>query len=140
MGQSDIIIKVLDASSPDWEQQLSVTDEMIERMECTDIPQIVVFNKCDLIDPNITLPGITVSAKTGEGLDILLTEIAGIISLKAVRGDFLLPFSKLSLMSLIRERGNVISEEYTEKGLVISCTVEKDIYHMLEEYSILEDA
>ena len=134
MKESDIIIKVADASSNNWDEQLKVADEMITKMECSDIPQIIVFNKCDLIDKDIRLPGISVSAKTKEGLDNLLEEIAKILKERAIRGDFLIPFDKLSLANLVREKGNIISEEYTDSGLKLSATVDKEIYHKVEPY------
>lgn len=134
MKESDIIIKVADASSNNWDEQLKVADEMITKMECSDIPQIIVFNKCDLIDKDIRLPGISVSAKTKEGLDNLLEEITKILKERAIRGDFLIPFDKLSLANLVREKGNIISEEYTDSGLKLSATVDKEIYHKVEPY------
>ena len=137
MAESDIILKVADASSTDWNEQLTVADEMINRMGCSDIEQIVVFNKCDLIDTSLSFPGIMVSAKTKEGLDVLLSRIEEILTKRAIRNTFLIPFDKLSLLSVVREKGKILSEEYTENGVLLTATIEKDVYHMFESFSVV---
>ncbi|MCL1831210.1 MAG: GTPase HflX [Oscillospiraceae bacterium] len=133
MTESDIILKVADASSSEYLQQLEVADEMINRMGCSDIPQIVVFNKCDLID-QINLPGVMVSAKTGYGLDMLLQKIADILLERAIRGRFIIPFDKLSLVSIIRQKGIIHTEEYIEEGLEMVATIDSSVYYIIEQY------
>ena len=134
MAQSDIIVKVADGTSSEWEEQLKVADEVIAQMNCTDIEQIVVFNKCDLFDTSVQLPGISVSAKTKEGLDLLLGEIDRILLNRAIQIKISLPFDKLSLTNIIREKGKVLEEEYIEEGLVMTAVIDKDILHLVEEY------
>lgn len=63
---ADVILKVADAADPERVAQLSVTDEVLENLGCDEIPQLVVYNKCDTagvlpFDPDILLT----SAKTG---------------------------------------------------------------------------
>src|SRR5699024_7389526 len=63
---SDVIVKVADASDPQRLEQLAVTDQVLEELGCSDIPQLVVYNKCDAanalsMDPQVLLT----SAKTG---------------------------------------------------------------------------
>ena len=134
MAESDLILTVADASSSEWKLQLEVTEDIISQMGCSDIEQFTVFNKCDLIDTAAALPGIAVSAKTGFGLERLLGEISKRLSERVIRCEILLPFDKLSLMAAVREKGNVLSEEYTEDGLLLKATVDKTMYHMIEPY------
>ncbi len=136
MKDSDLIIKVADSSSSEWKHQLGVADEIIGEMGCSDIPQITVFNKCDLIDTAAALPGIAISAKSGLGLDRLLEEISKKLSERVVRCQILLPFDKLSLMAEIRRTGNVLAEEYTERGLLLTATVDRTVYHMVEPFVV----
>ncbi len=133
---SDLIIKVLDASSDGWLEQSRITDEVIGELGCSDIPIITVFNKCDKLDTSAALPGLSVSAKTGDGLCELLAAISKKLSERVIRCVVELPFDKLSLAAFIREHGNVLSEEYNEKGAVIKATVERAAYPKIEEYVI----
>ncbi|MCL2538865.1 MAG: GTPase HflX [Oscillospiraceae bacterium] len=134
MAESDLIVRVADASSSEWKLQLDVTADIIGQMGCSQIAQLTVFNKCDLIDTAAALPGIPVSAKTGFGLERLLSEISKKLSESVIRCELLLPFDKLPLMAVIRERGNVLNEEYTENGLLMTATVDRTMYHLVEEF------
>ncbi len=136
MAGADLILKVTDASTDEWQHQLQVADEIIDEMKCADIPQITVFNKCDMIDTYAALPGIAVSAKTGFGLDKLCQTISSKLSERVIRCRLLIPFDKLSLLPLIREKGNVISEEYTDRGLNIEVTIDRTVYNRILEYDI----
>ena len=51
--------------------------EVIGDLGCADIPTLTVFNKCDRIDTAAALPGLAVSAKTGEGIEELKNRIGG---------------------------------------------------------------
>ena len=57
---ADVIVKVADAGDAQAAEQLAVTDEVLGSLDCTDIPQLVVYNKCDTantvaFDPDILL-------------------------------------------------------------------------------------
>ena len=62
---SDVIVRVADAGDEQREEQLAVTDEVLDGLDCADIPRLTVYNKCDKpgalsFDPDILLT----SAKT----------------------------------------------------------------------------
>jgi len=94
-----------------------------------------VYNKCDLPHPEV-LPGLLVSASTGEGLDELLNAISDKLSERVVRAKFLFPFDKIGLAAEVREHGNVLEEEYTAEGLLLRATVEKRIFGRLRDYAV----
>ena len=78
---ADVIIKVADAGDAQAAEQLAVTDEVLGSLDCEGIPQLVVYNKCDVanavaFDPDILLT----SAKTGYGLDALLAKIDEVLN------------------------------------------------------------
>ena len=68
---ADVVCVVLDASVP-----ITAEDETLLR-ETAGMTRLVLLNKCDLAQNDIpsTLESIRVSAKTGEGLDELITAI-----------------------------------------------------------------
>ncbi len=131
---SDLILRVADASSGSWMSSLEVTDRVISELGCDDIPKLTVFNKCDLCDTAAALPGIHVSARTGEGLDVLLERISKELSERVIRCTLLLPFDQLSLAAEIRERGNILSEAYREDGCLITAVVDRALYGRLKQF------
>lgn len=132
---SDVIVKVADASDPQAPEQLAVTDEVLSTLDCGQIPQLVVYNKCDAanltaFDPTLLLT----SAKTGRGLPELLARLDEVLGHR-VRGiEVLLPYDKLALADILRSRGSVTAEEYRENGVYYRATVKIDDLHRFEEY------
>lgn len=133
---ADIIINVCDASDPNCRSQLEVTENLLRELGAADSRMITVLNKCDMV-PNMEffgLTGLKISAKTGEGLDRLLDAIDDAMPVKRVRMRLLLPFDKLGEAARIRDRGTVFSEEYTDGGLLLDCSVELPIAASLKQY------
>ncbi|MFR3790662.1 MAG: GTPase HflX [Blautia massiliensis (ex Durand et al. 2017)] len=132
---ADVIVKVADASDPQAPEQLAVTDEVLSTLDCGQIPQLVVYNKCDAanltaFDPTLLLT----SAKTGRGLPELLARLDEVLGHR-VRGiEVLLPYDKLALADILRSRGSVTAEEYRENGVYYRATVKIDDLHRFEEY------
>ena len=130
---SDVIIRVADAGDEQREEQLAVTDEVLDGLDCTDIPRLTVYNKCDKpntlsFDPDILLT----SAKTGYGLDTLLQKLDELLSDRVHTIRVLLPYDKLGLAAPMRERGSVQVEEYREDGLYLEGIVKTEDLHCLK--------
>jgi GTP-binding protein HflX len=50
IGSSDLLIHLVDASNPRWQQQLEAVERILGELNLTEIPRLVVFNKADLVD------------------------------------------------------------------------------------------
>lgn len=132
---SDVILKVCDMADPAAAQQLEVTDEVLKSLGCEDIPQLIVYNKCDKQDGILFMQDvIATSAKTGEGIDALLGEIDNALSDRVRRISVLLPYDKLSLAAAMRERGSVQTEEYREDGVYFEGIVKSADMHIYQSY------
>ena len=134
---SDVIVRVADAGDEQREEQLSVTDEVLDGLDCADIPRLTVYNKCDKpntlsFDPDILLT----SAKTGYGLDKLLQKLDEVLSDRVHTIRVLLPYDKLGLAAPMRERGSVQVEEYREDGLYLEGIVKTEDLHCFEGYLV----
>ena len=132
---ADVIIKVADAADGEEMTQLAVTDEVLDSLNCGDIPQLVVYNKCDLegavsFDPAVLLT----SAKTGRGLPELLARLDEVLAHRVRTIEVLLPYDTLSLAELMRSRGSIAEEEYRPEGLYCRGTVRVDDLHKFEPY------
>ena len=134
---SDVIVRVADAGDEQREEQLAVTDEVLDGLDCADIPRLTVYNKCDKpgalsFDPDILLT----SAKTGYGLDKLLAKLDETLSDRVHTIRVLLPYDKLGLAAPMRERGSVQLEEYREDGLYLEGIVKTEDLHCFEGYLV----
>lgn len=133
---ADLILLVADASNESWGTQLDVANDVLDELGCAGIPKITVFNKCDLNDLSGALPGIHVSAKTGEGMDQLLAGISEALSESVVHCRLLFPFDEAGRAASLRNRGNIVFEEWREDGLYVEATVERTIWPRFTKYSV----
>jgi GTP-binding protein HflX len=83
-AQADLLLHVVDAASPDREQQMAAVAGVLAEIGAAEAPQIVVLNKIDLtgLTPGVerdecdNIARVRVSAKTGAGLDLLRAALA----------------------------------------------------------------
>lgn len=137
---ADIILNVCDVSSDEATLHLKVTRELLESLGGEDKPIIPVLNKCDLVEGGVSIPqigsGVRISAKKGEGIDRLLSAIEDNLPVRIKTVKAVIPFDKLSLVSEIREKCSLISEEYTENGLLLEAAVNEDMYSKIRDHII----
>ena len=132
---ADVIVKVADASDSEAASQLAVTDEVLASLGCGDIPQIVVYNKCDLPGAAPYDPGVLLtSAKTGRGLKELLQKLDELMADRVRQIEVLLPYDKLALADILRTRGSVLKEEFRTDGAYYEATVKIDDLHRFAPY------
>jgi GTP-binding protein HflX len=84
---ADLLLHIVDASSPDLENQIKSVEVILDEMDLRHIPRIVAFNKIDLLedlDPfqqatvkslMEELDGVPISALTGFNVELLLKRI-----------------------------------------------------------------
>jgi GTP-binding protein HflX len=123
VGSSDVIVHVVDASHPDPAAQLATVRDVIGEVGARDLPEIVAFNKSDLVDEDRRMElrglepgGIFVSARTGAGVDELLDRIAAELPQLDVRLDLLVPYDRGDIVSLAHQRARVLDTAYEEAG------------------------
>lgn len=137
-ASADIIINLIDISAEDGYEQAQVTAELLGELGCDGIPRIDVLNKCDLLPEAADIKcddrTVKISAKKGEGFDELLDCIARNLPETSVRGKFVIPYDKTSIINTIRIDGRILSEEYLTEGTLIDAIVDKKVLHMAEEY------
>ncbi|MEO5567323.1 MAG: GTPase HflX, partial [Gemmatimonadaceae bacterium] len=49
VNEADLVLHVIDASAPTWEEQRVVVEQVLDDLGATDRPKLVVFNKIDLL-------------------------------------------------------------------------------------------
>jgi GTP-binding protein HflX len=141
IAASDLIVHVVDASHPDPEGQLATVREVIADVDAKNIDELVVFNKADLADDftrmklrDLAPDALFVSARTGEGIEELLAEIAKRIPSPDVRVRALVPYDKGALISKIHLNGKLLTSEHLETGTLIEALVKPDLAAELKPY------
>lgn len=132
---ADIIIHVVDISNPNYSHHMDVVYDTLKLLDVKDKPVITVYNKVDkltddVIGGNDARSDVTlrISAKNHEGLDTLLNEIQNILNKRMVYIEKVVPYSEAGKIQNIRNRGQLLHEEYTEEGIYVKAMIPKDIY------------
>lgn len=131
---ADILIHVVDASSPQMEIQMGVVYETLHQLGADDRPVITVFNKQDLLaepksfhDHHAELC-VAASARTGQGMEEIKAGIEQILRSQKIYIERLYPYDQAGLIQIIRRKGELLSEEYQAEGIFVKAYVTKDIY------------
>ncbi|GAA3376491.1 GTPase HflX [Streptomyces sannanensis] len=141
VGDSDLILHVVDGAHPAPEEQLAAVREVIRDVGALDVPEIVVINKADAADPlviqrllRIEKRSIAVSARTGEGIEELLRLIDADLPRPAIEIEALVPYAHGRLVARAHDEGEVISEEHTAEGTLLKARVHEVLAAELAPY------
>ena len=114
----DLLLHVVDASSPDRTLQEQTVLQLMEELKMNEMPVLTVYNKADQIDPALftptLFPNVLISAQSVEGKDQLITGI------KRQLMELLEPYTLLvasdegQKLSTLRRQTLVLSEHFIE--------------------------
>lgn len=143
---SDLLLHVVDVSTPEWEMQLDAVLETIESLKAGDIPVLTVFNKIDAAENPAEVrrlvsewqDSVAISALTGEGIPDLMARIQGMLSGRLGRVKVLVPYDKAQLVERAYDYGRVIIKDYREDGIYLEADVVAELRGKLEPYRIAE--
>ena len=130
---ADVLAIVSDGASDEMFHQHDVVLDVLNELGAGDRPVIDVINKVDLIQQMPQWPGaLPVSAKTGQGLDALLSAIR-----KKLRGvsrplRALIPYAQGGLLAELHSEAKVISETYTDTGIAVEAMADEQLYGRLQ--------
>lgn len=139
---ADILLHVVDSSSPERSDNMKVVYETLRDLDCGDKIIITIFNK---IDKEIEFPlpldsysetSVKISAKNKNDLNILLQEIE--VTLKKFRQpiQILIPYTEGQMLALIHGKCEILSEEHTEEGTKITVFANEETKNRLQKFII----
>ena len=141
---SDILIHVVDVSSPEAEEHIQTTEGVLADLDILDKPRILCFNKSDALNGSPLREGLAarypeaifVSAVTGEGLDLLLERCGKISSGFRHNARFVFPVSRFDLVALLHRTGSVVEEDYRDDSIEISAKVTQRTRDILHDFVV----
>ena len=148
---ADIILHVVDASSPQAEQHIHTVNRVLQDLECGDKITWMVLNKWDALDPeeipeanNLacippdggrgkTLPSqlkviepsqaFQVSAAAGDGLEELSAAVLDHLQESDIELSFIVPHARGEVIAYLRENSHLQELDYQEDGVHVSCSI-----------------
>ena len=117
LSYADLLLHVIDTSNPEWREQAEVVEKLICELGAEQTPRIDVFNKIDRCPSEILPHGediVSISAKTGQGLDELLSKIGDRLDTGAHRVVLHIPYDKGGIVDLLHREAKVERVDYGE--------------------------
>lgn len=136
---ADILIHVVDASSPYAEQQMEIVYQTLRELGAEGKPVITLFNKQDLVTEEKHLHdfhadyAIPVSVRHREGLDRFLEILEKVVREGQILVERVLPYQNAGIIAQIRQTGQILEEEYLADGIRVRAYVPEDLYGRLQE-------
>ncbi|MFF3177777.1 GTPase HflX [Streptomyces sp. NPDC057900] len=142
VAEADLILHVVDGSHPDPESQIEAVRTVIGEIGGEGVPELVVINKADaasaealarlkLAEPT----AIAVSARTGEGIEDLLSRITEELPHPDIEVEVLVPYTEGQLVARVHDSGEVLEESHEENGTRLKANVDAPLAADLEAYT-----
>jgi GTPase len=144
---ADLILHVVDSSDADPRSQIAAVREVLGEIGARDVPELVVYNKADAAD-EIEVKGlqlaepqsVVVSARTGDGLPVLLGEIERLLPRPSSEVSVVLPYARGDLLARAHREGEVLRLEHTDAGTQLTARVPPSLANELDRFVVTTGA
>ncbi|MDQ3080792.1 MAG: GTPase HflX [Gemmatimonadota bacterium] len=138
VADADLLLHVIDASHPRWEDQRKVVDQVLDELGATDTSTLYVFNKTDLIpheglvalEERISrlVPGsVFVSATRAGGVEPLRRALLKHARIRRPLSEIRLPLSDGKLLAEIHREAEVLEQRHEGAELVLTARLDDSL-------------
>ncbi len=140
---ADALMIVLDISDPEFRTCLEVTENLLKELNAADKPTLYVFNKCDkgadVAFSSVGAPAahqhtVSISARTGQGIDLLLAQLQQLLYEGKRTVEFHIPNRDAGVMNRLYQSATVENVEYGAEEIIVTAVVDGKIHGMLKKY------
>jgi len=142
--EADLLLHVIDASSPTWEDQRVVVEQVLDELGVSDRPKLLVFNKIDLLDHGALVAlqerigalvpsSVFVSTVTDGGLEPLRRALASAIRLRRPLTQIRMSPSNGRLLAEIHRDGDVVGQRMEGDELLVEARVDEALAGRLRQ-------
>lgn len=122
-ADADVILHVVDGSDGQSDWHIDAVREVLAEIDAGEIPELIVFNKADITAPETIedllrahAGSVAVSARTGAGIDELLTVLAQRLRALTTISEFEVPYDRGDVLAALHRDGEVLVEVHSERG------------------------
>ena len=145
---ADILLHVVDMSNPDAQAQIDVVERILHDIGAVGKKTLVAFNKADVVEEapewlaywrdgaSPTERMCVISAKTGQGLDGLKSELEKLAQEEYIRLNVLIPYNEGRICAYLHENASVLEEEYTDAGVSMDVMLGKGYAGWIRRFAV----
>ncbi len=142
VGESDLLVHVVDAAAPDPEGQIVAVRTVLGEIEAADVPELLAINKAD-VAPEAAAAlvarhegAVALSALTGSGVDRLLSTISDRLRANDRFVDLKVPMARGDVLAALRREGEVLREDYEDGVAVVHARLDEASTRRWAEYVV----
>lgn len=134
---ADYIIHVVDASNPQRDKQMYIVYETLDHLGVKNKKILTLFNKIDIRTDDDPLQDfradhvLQISATENAGLDAVKDVLQEMLREDKVYIERVIPYAQAGVLQLVRNKGELVSEEYVPEGISIRAYVPMEVYGKL---------
>ena len=144
--QADMLLHVVDISSPHVEEQIEAVKAVLKEIGATDKTTLMVFNKVDCLADKGAWPrfhhkypaSVAISAKTGKGIEALLSEISTQIRPERELVELKIPHEESALIARLHKVGQVVEKRYLTKVAKFKARVPQHFHSEFSRFIVAE--
>lgn len=147
VADADLIVHVVDGSDDEPEAQLTAVRAVLADIGAQDVPELVVVNKSDAAESDVLSRllrrephSIAVSARSGDGIDKLLSLIEDELPHAPMQVDLIVPYDRGDLVARAYREGELDVVEHIETGTRIMGRVGEGLARDLTEAAVTADS
>lgn len=137
---ADILLHLIDASHPRAKDMENAVYGVLKELGVENKEVITCLNKIDRLSEYALMhiqrqfkDAIPISARYKKNLEMLIDRIVLYIGVAVRRYKLFIPQSRLNIVNLVYEKGNVIRKKYTTGGIVLEAELKEDVFHMIKK-------
>ena len=141
---AELLLHVCDAGHRRVDEQIHAVDAVLDEIGAGDLPRLLVLNKVDVTDGATvrqlarTHPdSVAVSARTGAGIDGLVSAITSRLTSTRRVVEALVPYEHADLVALAHRDGTVLKEEHRPDGTYVVAQLEGATAATLEPFALV---
>ena len=126
---ADYIIHVVDASNPQRDKQMYIVYETLDHLGVKNKKILTLFNKIDIRTDDDPLQDfradhvLQISATENAGLDAVKDVLQEMLREDKIYIERVIPYAQAGVLQLVRNKGELVSEEYVPEGISIRAYV-----------------
>ena len=133
---ADVLLHVIDISSPEWEEQARIVDELIRQLGAEGTPCLRIYNKCDAYF-GILPHGedvVCISAKSGEGADVLVRKLSGLLDPGRRHVTLRIPYAEAGVLDVLNREAKLLRADYGDEGIEAEAVVPPALFGRVKAY------
>ena len=129
VSEADLLVHVVDGSNPDASKDIAAVRTVLAEIGAAELPEMVIFNKADVAGEGSVFldypEAVQVSAKTGEGVEKMISKLSDLLRAKLEVYELAIPLSRGDLIAQVHREAQVLIEDVQGDTLVMRARLDE---------------